>query len=119
MQQEFPLGLVDEIHVHVMPSLVVALSAGVSLGSRARCAGEPPRRRRMYPDVHGGTAVGGVCWTAEHALHDSFGQRWLPMRTQHSWLMAGGLTLALAAAVPPMTMAPARRLFPAAKRRSR
>jgi len=22
----------------------------------------------MYPDVHGGTAAGGVCWTAEQAL---------------------------------------------------
>src|SRR6202034_4153343 len=25
-------------------------------------------RRRMYPDVHGGTAEGGVCWTEEQAL---------------------------------------------------
>src|ERR1700683_2715958 len=25
-------------------------------------------RRRMYPDVHGGTAAGGVCWTAEQTL---------------------------------------------------
>ncbi len=40
------------------------------------------------------------------------------MRTQHNWLTVGGLTLALAATVPAMTMAPAGRLFPAATRRS-
>jgi hypothetical protein len=74
--------------------------------------------RKMYPDAHGGTAVGGVCWTAEHALHGSFGQRWLPMRTQHNWLAAGGLALALATTVLAMATAPAGRLLPAATRRS-
>jgi hypothetical protein len=74
--------------------------------------------RRMYPDAHGGTAVGGVCWTAEHALHGSFGQRWLPMRTQHNWLVTGGLALALATTALAMATAPARLLLPAATRRS-
>jgi hypothetical protein len=40
------------------------------------------------------------------------------MRTQHNWLVAGGLALALATAVPAMTMAPAGRLRLAAARRS-
>jgi hypothetical protein len=40
------------------------------------------------------------------------------MRTQHTWLVAGGLALALAAAVPPMTTAPARRLLQAVTWRS-
>jgi len=35
------------------------------------------------------------------------------MRTQDTWLVAGGLALALAAAVPAMTMAPAGRLLQA------
>jgi hypothetical protein len=37
------------------------------------------------------------------------------MRIQHNWLVAG-VALALAAAVPAMTMAPAGRLLPAATR---
>jgi hypothetical protein len=41
------------------------------------------------------------------------------MRTQHNWLADGGVALALATAVPAMTMAPAGRLLPAATRRSR
>jgi hypothetical protein len=40
------------------------------------------------------------------------------MRTQHNWLLAGGVALALAAAVPAMTVAPAGRLLPTATRRS-
>ena len=40
------------------------------------------------------------------------------MRTQHNWLVAGGLALALATTVPAMTMAPAGRLLPAVTRRS-
>ena len=82
--------------------------------------GDSESRRKMYLDVHGGTAVGGVCWTAEHALHGSFGQRWLPMRTQHNWLAAGGLALALATTAMAMAMAtaPAGLLLPAATRRS-
>jgi hypothetical protein len=40
------------------------------------------------------------------------------MRTQHTWLVAGGLALALATAVPVMTMAPAGRLLPAVTWRS-
>ena len=39
------------------------------------------------------------------------------MRTQHTWRVAGGLALALAATVPAMTMAPAGRLLPAVTRR--
>jgi len=38
------------------------------------------------------------------------------MRTQHNWLVAGGLTLALAAMA--MAMAPAGQLLSAATRRS-
>jgi hypothetical protein len=37
------------------------------------------------------------------------------MRTEHNWLVAGGLALALATTVP--TMAPSGRLLPAATRR--
>ena len=40
------------------------------------------------------------------------------MRTQHNWLVAGGLALALATAVPAMTMTPAGPLLPAVTRRS-
>lgn len=76
------------------------------------------RATGLSPEAHGGTAVGGVCWTAEHALHGSFGQRWLPMRTQHNWLVAGGLALALATTALAMATAPARLLLPAATRQS-
>jgi hypothetical protein len=40
------------------------------------------------------------------------------MRTEYNWLVAGGLALALAAAVPVVAMAPAGRLLPAGRRRS-
>ena len=40
------------------------------------------------------------------------------MRTQHNWLAAGGLALALATTVLAMAPAPAGRLLPAATRRS-
>jgi hypothetical protein len=63
----------------------------------------------MYPDADGGTAVGGVCWTAEHALHGFFGQRWLSMRTENNWLVPGGIAVALATAVPAMTPTATRR----------
>jgi beta-N-acetylhexosaminidase len=49
---------------------------------------------------------------AEHALHGSFGQRWLLMRTRRAGLVAGGLVLALVTAV--MAMVPAGAASPAA-----
>ena len=40
------------------------------------------------------------------------------MRTQHNWLVAGGLAVALATTVSAMTMAPSGPLLPAVTRRS-
>jgi len=40
------------------------------------------------------------------------------MRTQHTWLVASGVALALATTVPAMTLAPAGRLLPAVTWRS-
>jgi len=40
------------------------------------------------------------------------------MRTQHNWLVAGGLVLALATTATATATAPAGRLLPAATRRS-